>query len=57
MAFVLPYRPSTSGSITELGDLSDKVKNATAAIRYYDGSMENLCKVGPIFLYERGRDS
>ncbi len=30
---------------------------ATAAIRYYHGSMENLCKVGPIFLYERGRDS
>lgn len=30
---------------------------ATVAIRYYDGTMENLAKVGPIFLYKCGRAS
>lgn len=32
------------------------ISYATAAIRYYDGSVENLGKVGPTFLYECGRD-
>lgn len=30
---------------------------ATVAIRYYDGTVENLAKVGPIFLYMCGQES
>lgn len=32
------------------------ISYATAAIRYYDGLVKNLAKVGPIFLDEFGTD-